>query len=33
MLTIYNTLTGTKEPFTPMVAGRVEPVRVRDDGV
>jgi cysteinyl-tRNA synthetase len=22
-LTIYNTLTGTKEPFTPMVAGRV----------
>ncbi len=23
MLTIYNTLTGTKEPFTPMVAGRV----------
>ncbi|MBA2594476.1 MAG: cysteine--tRNA ligase [Pseudomonadota bacterium] len=23
MLTIYNTLTGTKEPFTPMVPGRV----------
>ena len=23
MLTIYNTLTGTKEPFTPMVAGKV----------
>src|SRR5918995_5616032 len=23
MLTIYNTLTGTKEPFTPIVAGKV----------